>query len=120
MKTLEINRDKWNRGRLGNGDTELLNEEGNMCCLGFHCLQFTKATREDIRGKQLPSDISVGIGKTILLGRRGLGSWFADAAANINDDENISEQERELLLKKLFKIKSYEINFTGKLLEVER
>jgi len=114
MKTLIINRNKWRRGYVKTGRTELLNNCGFMCCLGFHSLQFTKAEKEDIKDRSLPSDISCNIGRTILLVKQKIDSAFSDEAANINDNRIISEKQREYKLKKLFKSKNYHIKFTGK------
>jgi len=123
MKTLIINRNKWTRGGINKFDnpTTLLNNHGCMCCLGFHALQFTKATKECIDGVSTPESITYkcNIGKTILLTKRTPfekrhHTEFSKKAIVINDDRHISEKDRESRLKKLFKTKGYAIKFTGK------
>ena len=49
MTTLTIDRSKWARGK-NNGLSALLNDDGNMCCLGFAAIQITGLTPDDIQG----------------------------------------------------------------------
>lgn len=51
IKSFTIDREKWVRGNIG-GDSKLLNEQGNMCCLG----QYLKACGfDDEELKNTPS-----------------------------------------------------------------
>ena len=115
MKTLVINRNKWKRGgNIGKGETQLLNTEGYMCCLGFHALQFTKAVKKDILECGNPYSVKCNMGNTILLNDPDHDSDFTGDAITINDDNTISEKVREERLTKLFRTKRYDIKFTGK------
>ena len=49
MNDLIIDRKKWARGGNG-GLSSLLNDDGNMCCLGFAAIQITGLTEEQIQG----------------------------------------------------------------------
>jgi len=60
MTTLTIQRDKWARGK-NNGLSALLNDDGNMCCMGFAAIQITGLTPDQIRGfgqfEELPPEL---------------------------------------------------------------
>lgn len=49
MNDLVIDRNRWARGKK-NGLSSLLNDDGNMCCLGFAALQITGLSETDIQG----------------------------------------------------------------------
>jgi hypothetical protein len=103
-KELVISRKKHLRG---NGGGKLRNHAGAMCCLGF-LARACGIPAKDLVGKDLPSDLSDSDLKNSpvyasLTLRFGDDNSFANEAARINDDEDISRTEREKRLIKLFK-----------------
>ena len=110
MKTIIIKRHKWSRGNLYNNalligrnvievafltkNTSPLKKRipklGTMCCLGFACLALG-ATRKEIKNRALPKFV-----ERLLpgLNRQDDEDWCAEAAT-INDDEKITDEERE-------------------------
>lgn len=108
----------------GIGPTELLNEQGFMCCLGQIGLAMG-VSREALRGAARPSDItsevadpadfellrylSSGPGRSRELNNTDL----ADSAMFINDDESIGDAQRESELVELFDAHFIELEFTG-------
>ena len=120
MKKVRIDRATWRRGddtASGHyGPTFLLNREGMMCCLGFDCMQNGGTTRSDIIGATGP----FRTGKRI----EGLSEWndemscvivtnFSNAAMEINDSNEITEEERESLLIDLAAKHGREYEFYG-------
>lgn len=106
-KVLTINRAKWTRGVL-NLPSKLLNSAGYMCCLGFDALACG-----------VPSDVLDGIGEPYELADSAdvsylrdrvnyndsddddptpLNSVLVDKAIDINDDLEITDNEREAKL----------------------
>lgn len=132
MKTLTIDRAKWRCGgdalwptreepkfKRGLGVTELLNEEGFMCCLGFACNQLGKVQKKHLMGITQPEDVSDVIEKAIpLLTSKWKESVWSDtdlstAAIEINDDKFMAPEQREKALSELFKSYDIEIVFKG-------
>lgn len=130
MKQLIIDRSKWRTGgegyrHTGIGDTQLLNDDGYMCCLGFYCLQ-AGIPSEDILGVGEPDDID---------GVRDFYNKFEDmelllvdmepyenlmnktkftiAAISINDKETITPDEREQMIKDHFGSVGIEVVYEG-------
>lgn len=122
-----IDRSKWRRGgdlQLESiwGQTQLLNREGNMCCLGFVCIK-DGFKKKDILEVADPSDIDpdfadVCTSITLKVHSDEDGIYFHSSeltreAININDSEYISEEQREQQLKTLFKKYGHTIIFIG-------
>lgn len=103
LKTIVIKKSKWRRGgatNYKNGKTKLLNEQGFKCCLGFAARQL------GYKGKLLdmthPSNTKCVIDKlTYRYDNAIFNTKFAIMAANTNDDECISDEERMTKLNKL-------------------
>lgn len=117
MKTFIIKRSKWARGGK-NGSSQLLNEKGAMCCLGFFSRKLG-ATPKQIRDVPAPHCLvqkfivddnaplakkwkrlfkGLVVGKLNRLTRTNL----ADKMMPLNDNEEVSELEREKGLTKMF------------------
>lgn len=114
---LIINRSKWKTGEIlgnftGKGDTELLNEEGFMCCLGFCCHQMG-ISKKELLNKSIPSEL-VNWEIPGLLDKRGNDSKFANDALGINDDPKLSIKKREKKIKKHFAKENIIVKFKGK------
>jgi hypothetical protein len=117
MKQLVIDRSKWRNG--GNeydkhyGDTQLLNEQGFMCCLGFYCLQIGGKTPYEIIGIPQPEDVDLHDGLGYLTNDLGRNTCFTDDAIKINDNECIDNDMREHQIKEHFKMIDVEVTFMG-------
>lgn len=99
-KTLvTIKKSRWLRKGTSKGavsadtDTYLRNKQGQMCCLGFICVQALGAKVKDILHKtHSPSDTYIP-------------DWYTNhstEAATINDDECTSDTQKIKELKELF------------------
>jgi hypothetical protein len=122
-----IDRAKWRCGgdgpfRRGIGTTEMTNRYGFKCCLGQcgsqlgvpdyamlsmfspHGVAFL---RSDARKRMSPVLVE------LTAGGPPKNSALSIAAMEINDDENISHDEREAKLRELFAYHGHEIEFVG-------
>lgn len=90
-KKLIIDRTKWGRGsdREKYGLSVLFNARGNMCCLGFWCVETQRVKKEKMLDVGLPAYV---------------GRWrdWHIRAMRINDNPHITDADRERLLKDLF------------------
>jgi hypothetical protein len=114
IKTLKVNRATWRCGNYGpnkhgEGLTLLFNEQKFMCCLG-HCALQLGATIEDIYKKAGPSSVVKNLGP---LHKEGVSSGLAYNAMKINDNEKLTQIEREGQLTKLFAEHDLELIFEG-------
>lgn len=107
--------------RLGHGPTELLSEDGYMCCLGQVALQLG-VSKEDLLHNQVPQDMSDENRKKagILLASAVAGSgtlrhpsYLGRQAINVNDDMWMSVADKMKNLTKLFKEEGFELEFTN-------
>ena len=111
MKDLVIDRKKWVRGDKG-GETGLLNEGGNMCCLGFGALQCGGFSSGDIEGEGGPGCLSRRWTKFSC--RRGgelYNTILSENLVLVNDTETISEEHREKQITSLFKQADINVTF---------
>src|SRR5690349_14249491 len=95
---LTINRAKWRTGsyssyRTGKGETQLLNTEGCMCCLGFRCQQLG-IPKKDLLDIGEPADVEWEVIPDLVT-KDGTNTAFCDQAMTINDDEDITTEQRE-------------------------
>lgn len=145
LKKFTIDRAKWRTGGAeggprrpgapetprfltGEGDTQLLNEEGFMCCLGFFSLS-CGYSEEEILNKGEPEEMDVDYD-----GLHRYPDWFAkvvsdgdyyeghydrvDAPAQtqfieVNDNPYTTPQQKEELVKDLFATHGVEVEFFG-------
>lgn len=139
VTTLVINRDKWLRGRPGDGS--LLNSEGKMCCLGFYCKALGIEPKY-IRGKGMPDDLferydrvqdqaklAEKLGWLVHAEKVEEEDWtdpsrttmrldhadseLCSSLASDNDDDQISDKEREEKVTRSFAKAGVKIKFTG-------
>lgn len=109
MNKCEIQRSTWARGR--NTDKVYLCGTNNMkCCLGFYMNQVDKipvyklnyhAPEDILEVDNVESDLII----------EGTNSGFAEHAIYINDDDELSEIQREEQLKELFAENDTELKF---------
>lgn len=122
MKQLIIDRSQWRTGgdkwNWTHGETKLLNEKGNMCCLGFYCLQLGEISKNQILGISLPEDLNnVNVYDDAMLHlvyKNDLrNTHFTEEAIDINDAEELTNEEREKEIIKHFKQIDVEVVFTN-------
>lgn len=111
-KEIVINRAKWRTATHGEGNTQLLNDKGYKCCLGFLVGQTTKCR---IKGHFSPSNCSKPP-KEFEKSESYNEDSLENLAMEINDSPSLEDKEREKQLKKLFSQKSklYKLKFVGK------
>ncbi len=123
---LTINRKKWARGGL-NGEAALLNDQGNMCCLGFACRASGVAAKtldgygfpEDLASEvKQPERLGKKLGKLVEVTREENIVTFNNTAGvvqaqGVNDDDTISEKMREYKLKPILKKLGFDVTFVG-------
>jgi hypothetical protein len=132
MKQLIIDRSKWRTGGrkydASHGKTLLLNNQGNMCCLGFYCLQLGELTENEIKYKGDfttfdPDQLSLtneNIRNVAFLydedggdddTKRITNTLFSDEAIEINDNQKIDNYTREQKLIEHFKTIDVDVTF---------
>lgn len=137
-KKLSIDRSKWVRGGVEEyGESLLLNDLGSMCCLGFYCVQVLGLEYSDIKGLgdilgdficnevKLSSKHAEGIEleeyeddeslRWKYIYKKSLGCMVDREISflSVNDDEELSEEERERKLTELFSEIGVEVEFFG-------
>lgn len=116
MKKFVIDRSKWRTGdfyeiKTGIGETQLLNEHKYMCCLGMYCEQLG-IDRRKLLFAGTPASLEMDIPLlTYLSVDEYKDTDFANAAMKINDDETISNGERERMIAEHFAKEGIEIEF---------
>ncbi len=115
MREIIIDRSKWRTATHGEGRTQLLNEEGYKCCLGFICQQ---VSRRKISENSYPCQIDrpvKGLSYKSNAFNKILDTELTSEAIAINDNEEINNKEREKQLKELFKKSGYyKLKFVGR------
>jgi hypothetical protein len=120
LKVIKINRAKWRTGaggdnETGEGDTHLLNDLGYQCCLGFIARQKTKKSKKNFLNISCPEGLTCSV--KYLSEKNELNDVRDTAlsiqAMDINDDSNTTPEEKEKLIKQLFRNK-YKLVFFGK------
>lgn len=111
-KQIIIDRSKWKTGVCGIGDTQLLNDNGFKCCLGF----ITIANKKRAKNLAMPASTNCVIPDLSYKDDTGhiINTKLAYQAAGINDNQSTSLQEKEKALQKLFKKSKYKLKFIGK------
>lgn len=105
-----IDRSKWARGGKFSdyGCTGLLNKNGTMCCLGFWSRQVPKMPKAEIRPYGIPLPAWLGNHDKCLYGA-------FHAIATINDSRELTEKERERLVKTAFReVLDCKVEFVGR------
>ena len=123
MKQLIIDRSKWRTGGADfnetHGDTNLLNGKGNMCCLGFYCLQLGEMNEYEILGIGLPEDLDfhkddIGDNMFHLIHEDNFrNTVFTSEAIDINDAKLLTNEQREKAIEEHFKKIDVEVVFTN-------
>lgn len=115
MKTIRINRKKWLRGRIDDRINYLwCSERQAGCCLGHAIHQTAKCAWKDLDQMAMPTTY---YGKSSFLtefGPDGVNqdtNDLAEQAMSINDSNDISEEQREKRLIKLFAENNIKLEF---------
>lgn len=118
---VQIDRSKWRSGdsglyRTGTGRTELLNDSGCMCCLGF--ITKTVCPKLDILGAGEPAMVQASIpelNEPVPCGASVdyVNTVLAARAIEINDNEQLPTAEKEQKLIELFEDSVYQLEFVG-------
>ena len=116
-----IDRSKWRCGdesskAKGLGPTQLLNDQGFMCCLGHVELQLG-LSEDQIKGKHYPQGTHI----ENILAEKNVCDGYAEhidtelskRAVKINDNNTYHIGDREQLLIELFKEYDHELEFYG-------
>lgn len=118
-KQLEVDRSRWvfggKRFREELGETAMLNDQGNMCCLGQICYQ-AGVGAESLLEQADPED-ALEREMRPLTKMRFYGpanTTLACQAMRINDSKGKGLQQREYELQALFREAGYKLKFTGK------
>lgn len=127
MLEVTIARSNWNRAipkveyREHFGPTALLNEEGNMCCLGFVC-KAMGISDEQMADRAYPQSTGLEIPQLTQFYDESYprDSALSCAAAAINDNPAIPPKEKEKQLKNLFLEKNIKLKFVGETPKIER
>lgn len=116
-KKVVIDRSKWLNAytRYTLGPSVLLNQNGNMCCLGFVCAAEGIST-EDMLHRITPRFI--GQPKSLVNTTKGglyiSNTELCNQAMEYNDESSLSKSGRENALKKIFAAEgTYELEFVG-------
>jgi hypothetical protein len=114
---LIINRAKWRTGHYGKNQTgmgisQLLNNKGYMCCLGFRCHQMG-IPKKDLLGMASPNSISNNWDIPDLTNSYS-NTEFTLEAVRINDDGKLTSEEREIAITEHFATIGVTVEFTGK------
>lgn len=106
MKKFTVRRSKWLRG----GDNAcLLDDNGNMCCLGFGVNQICRVPKKDLLHELRPYFVLDR--DTPFTHSEGEDRHFIDKVVEINDSRDISDSVREKRLTKLFKENGIKVTF---------
>ncbi len=110
MAVFKVNRRRWARGGK-KGEAMLLNGDGNSCCIGFACRQ-TGAGSRDIKGRYTPGFLRKPLpGLSRNRGGRIVSLSWVLQAADVNDDRNLTDAEREAKLQKLARSAGHDFEF---------
>ena len=104
-----------NNNTTGHGATQLLNNEGYMCCLGFYALSCGH-TKDQILSQNEPDDMGGVFYPTWLVAHNGSSVYNTQAAGELmhaNDDGELSREAREQAVKDKFAENGVEVTFTG-------
>lgn len=111
-KKIVVDRERWLTPDVEEESYLCSPDSGRMCCLGFACEQ-AGVSESYMEGRKMPPDLfydGFKVEQLVTVDGRN-SSEFARLAADINDDINISNEEREEQLKRLFSRYGYELVF---------
>lgn len=132
MKRYTIERSKWRCGSLesdnhirhGEGYTNLLNEQGFMCCLGQIC-EAEGVPRQKLMNVGYPTNSALREYNLDFLRKWHKGmddgciTYLAQEAMSINDSSEFTRAQKEEKLIAHFKSEGYELEFVGKYTDEE-
>lgn len=122
-----VDRSKWRCGgngphSAGKGTASLLNIEGYQCCMGFVCEQLG-VSRKELLGVLLPSNLTwfhkvpheifLGDKKTLRFYDWNCPAHLQSYAFTINDNPDLTKEEREAKLIQAFHEFGHTLKFVG-------
>lgn len=107
-KTFVVKRSTWFRGK-GHVVSALLRSDNKMCCVGFLCIA-AGATSSQILNKKCISR-HIGLDMEYFTESSGASSNIALKIYEINDNMDLTDEQREEKLTELFKSIGIEIKF---------
>lgn len=110
---LRIDRKRWCRGGK-HGESFLLNAQDAMCCLGFACkkLGVPKEALDHSTPASVDKKYSSKLG--LLVNRKGRDRGDTVKAVKLNDDLDLTEEDRENKLVPVLKRLGFDVTFVGK------
>lgn len=131
-KEFTIDRSKWVQGKNRNilGCSALLNDLGNMCCLGFYS-EACGVPREELKDRPAPASITTRNNhiKIPYMTKKGIkihkskrfifnDTAFAEGLMQLNDNsiqevEYIRKRDKEKVLKETFSLIDVRVKFVG-------
>lgn len=114
-ETFEIDRSKWLRGVCINGISKMLDNAGNMCCLGFYA-KACGTQDADMRGYPTPAvvaDIPLMIFVRPGIISMRVNTSLARSLMYTNDNTQCTEVEREQTVAETFAKVGVKVTFVG-------
>ena len=121
QRKIRIKRSKWLRGDPSDHfkddqksyiTTYMCDRDGRMCCLGFAANQISGIAKKEMVELSEPADVYIRQSfLTNTIDGVAFNSRLAVLAIEINDAQNITEEQRETELTKLFKKNGIELEF---------
>lgn len=122
--TIVIDREKWARKTEGldKGPSRLLNDQGNMCCLGFAMKQ-CGCSNKKLLGISKPDQVINSYRRktiannplvaalTLAVGPGYRNSVLTGRLVAINDNQHTTDAEKELVITRLFKEDGFNVEF---------
>lgn len=118
MKEFTVYKDSWIRGdgfvynddgeRIYLGNSELLNNDGNMCCLGF-LGESCGVSNARMLGQIEPNDVDRN--KHRNYPELGYDVW--NKFISVNDNFRLTDRQRQDRLRRMFKKIGYKVSFKG-------
>lgn len=122
MKKVTIDRSKWVRAWQGKepgplgcfGEAAMLNNKGNMCCLGHVCFAYG-VSKQAMVSEPLPGDVKhPRVPKFMLSSKKYLRTaTIAKELAQLNDNARLSAKQRERAIAKKLKEVDVLVEFVG-------
>lgn len=123
VKSFVVDRERWYRGK-GDRHSKLLNRNNKQCCLGFYALA-CGLSEASIKGQNTPNDVICNTEscscksniqwKTKLIDSDidsdKVNSQICQTLMEVNDEIELSDEERETKLTKLFKKIGIKVKF---------
>lgn len=112
---LAINRNRWIRGEGGRVSYLYRSSDKKMCCLGFYCLAIGIKI-DQMRDIRSPYELARSSRRAAEIVPLWLSERFSEdtqALIEANDDEELPDAEKEILIKDIFAQHGVKVEFKG-------